>query len=200
MKPKIRKLIKTVEETRMEFGRDLDVPIKMIAMIAVFENPWAGQGYVEDLRPVIRDFGPQMGDILVPPLIEEAGGADKVEAYGKASIVGLNGEIEHASGLIHTLFFGNKLRDAVEGTSYLSFTNLRGTAGCDIQLPMMHLHDAGKRSHYITMQTTIADAPMPDEVLIALGVATSGRPFPRIGDRYKDMEEMKWDPSKREKI
>ena len=50
----------------------------------------------------------------------------KILAYGKAAMVGLNGEIEHASAFIHTLRFGNKFRDAVGGTSYLSFTNTRG--------------------------------------------------------------------------
>ena len=44
-------------------------------------------------------------------------------------VVGLNGEIEHASAFIHALRFGNKFRDAVGGTSYLSFTNTRGPAG-----------------------------------------------------------------------
>ena len=46
--------------------------------------------------------------------------------------VGLNGEIEHASAFIHTLRFGNKFRDAVGGTSYLSFTNTRSPAGSKI--------------------------------------------------------------------
>ena len=59
---------------------------------------------------------------------------DKIQAYGKAAIVGLNGEIEHASAFIHTLRFGNKFRDAVGGTSYLSFTNTRGPAGSKISI------------------------------------------------------------------
>jgi hypothetical protein len=47
----------------------------------------------------------------------------------KLVLLDLNGEIEHASAFIHTLRFGNKFRDAVGGTSYLSFTNTRGPAG-----------------------------------------------------------------------
>ena len=81
----------------------------------------------------------------IEELIKEIGSGDKVLAYGKAAVVGLSGELEHASAFIHTLRFGNKFRDAVGGTSYLSFTNTRGPAGCKISIPMMHKTDAGLR-------------------------------------------------------
>jgi Protein of unknown function (DUF1185). len=110
-------------------------------------NPWNGQGFVEDLKPVILDLAPKLGDILVPELIKEIGSPDKILAYGKAGIVGLNGEIEHASAFIHTLRFGNKFKDAVGGTSYLSFTNTRGPAGSKISIPMMPKTDSGLRPY-----------------------------------------------------
>lgn len=193
----IRKIVKVVEEMRAEMGRPLDSPVQMIAVAAVVANPWAGQGFVENLRPKILEIAPGLGREIVTPLIAEAGGADKVEAYGKAAVVGVNGEIEQASGLIHTLRFGNQLRDAVGGTAYLSFTNKRGAPGCAITIPMMHKVDVGMRSHYITMEFTIGDAPGPDEIVVALGVATGGRALPRIGDRYQDIEEMGYDPETR---
>jgi hypothetical protein len=134
----------------------------MVAAAAVIANPWAGKGFVEDLRPVILEAAPGLADVLVPMLLDELGGAPKLEAYGKAAVVGLDGEIEHASGFIHTLRFGNCFREAVGGTSYLSFTNKRGPAGCSIQIPMMHKTDEGFRSHYLTIEFAIADAPLPD--------------------------------------
>ena len=112
------------------------------------------------------------------------------EAYGKAAVVGTNGEIEHASGLIHTLHFGNHYREAVGAKSYLSFTNTRGPANAPISVPLMDKNDAGKRSHYLTIQFSISDAPAPDELVIVLGGASGGRPHHRIGDRYKDLEEL----------
>ena len=96
-------------------------------------------------------------------------------AYGKAAVVGLKGEIEHASAFIHTLRFGNKFRDAVGGTSYLSFTNSRGPAGCVISIPMMHKKDPGLRPYYLTQEFTIHDAPSDNEIVVAIGVATGGR-------------------------
>jgi len=188
--PVVRKTVKHVETTFIEAGKAAATPVNMVAMAAVIENPWAGLGYVEDLRTNILKYTPELAEVLVPPLLEELGGPDALEAYGKAAIVGVNGEIEHASGFIHTLRFGNRFRDAVGGTAYLSFTNRRAGPGTSIQIPMMHKEDAGLRSHYLTLSFSIEDAPGPDEIVVALGGASSGRAHPRIGNRYLDMEEM----------
>ena len=94
---------------------------------------------------------------------------DTIEAYSKAAVIGLNGEIEHASGIIHTLRFGNHYRDAVNAKSFLSFTKKRGPAGTSIQVPMMNKDDAGFRSHYITLEMHIEDAPAADESIVLLG-------------------------------
>ena len=186
----IRKTVKYTETTFIEGGRQSATPVLMVAAAAVIANPWAGKGFVEDLRPVILEAAPGLAEALVPMLLDELGGAPKLEAYGKAAVVGLAGEIEHASGFIHTLRFGNRFREAVGGTSHLSFTNKRGPAGCSIQIPMMHKTDEGFRSHYLTVEFAIADAPLLDEIVVALAGAASGRAHPRIGNRYLDMEEM----------
>jgi hypothetical protein len=39
----------------------------------------------------------------------------------------------------------------------------------------------------------IPDAPGTDEIVIALGAGSSGRPQHRIGDRYQDLAEMEVD-------
>lgn len=189
-KPIIRKVVKYAETTLIEAGKAAPAPVRMVAIAAVIENPWAGQGYVEDLRSTILEQAPPLAEVLVPPLLDELGGPDALEAYGKAAVVGVNGEIEHASGFIHTLRFGNRFRDAVGGTSYLSFTNRRAGPGTSIQIPMMHKKDEGLRSHYLTVSFTIEDAPGADEIVVALGGAASGRAHPRIGNRYLDMQEM----------
>ena len=76
------------------------------------------------------------------------------------------------------------------GTSYLSFTNTRGPAGCKISIPMMHKTDSGLRPYYLTHEFTIHDAPFDNEIVIAIGGASSGRAHARTGDRYQDMKEM----------
>jgi hypothetical protein len=186
----IRKVVTFVEDTLVEGGKAGDRRVRMVATAAVVRNPWHGQGFVENLRPELLAAAPILGTTLVPIILDQCGGKDGVEAYGKAAVVGTSGEIEHASALIHTLRFGNVFREAVGGKSYLSFTNKRGGAGCSIAVPMMHKLDEGMRSHYLTIEFTVNDAPAPDEIVVVLGASTGGRLHPRIGDRYIDMKEI----------
>ena len=71
--------------------------------------------------------------------------------------------------------------------SYLGFTNTRGSANTQIRIPLMEKHDTGRRSHYLTVQFSIYDAPAENELVAALGAATGGRPHHRIGERYSDL-------------
>lgn len=190
MPAEIRKTQLFVENTLIEGGKVAEQPLKMIAAIAVIKNPWAGQGFVEDLKPGILDCAPGLGELLTDMVLDAAGGGDKVEGYGKSAIVGVNGEVEHASGLIHTLRFGNHFREAVGAKSYLSFCNTRGPANAPLYIPLMDKNDGGRRSHYLTIQTSVADAPGPDEIVIALGASIGGRPHHRIGDRYQDLKDL----------
>lgn len=185
----IRKIVTVKETTFIEAGRATDEPVTMLGVAAVIKNPWHGRGFVEDLQPEIKAHCSALGELIVARLLEEMPG-DEVEAYGKAAIVGADGEIEHASAVIHTLRFGNHYRKAVGAKSYLSFTNKRGGPGSSLQIPMMHKHDEGLRSHYVTLEMHIEDAPRADEIVIALGAADGGRLHPRIGNRYLDLQEL----------
>ena len=186
----IRKTLLQVETTLIEGGKAAAVPLKMIAAVAVVKNPWAGMGFVEDLKPAIHDVAPELGALLTAMILEAAGSGAAVEAYGKAAVVGLDGEVEHASALIHTLRFGNHYRTAVGARSYLAFTNIRGGANTPIMIPLMDKNDEGRRSHYLTMHFAIPDAPAAEEIVVALGASIGGRPHHRIGDRYQDLKDL----------
>ena len=185
--PELRKVVTFDEDIYIEGERASDPPLRMIGVAAVVKNPWFRRGFVEDLSPEIQRMAPYLGKLITDKLIFLAGSGDAIEAYGKACIAGTSCEIEHASALIHTLQFGNFYREAVGAKSYLGFTNTRGPANTQIQIPLMDKHDTGRRSHYLTVQFSIHDAPAADEVVVALGAATSGRPHHRIGDRYSDL-------------
>lgn len=186
----IRKTLLHVETTLIEGGREASKPLKLIAAMAVVKNPWAGRGFVEDLKPEIHAVAPVLGELLTRMIIETAGSGEAVEAYGKSAVVGLGGEIEHASALIHTLRFGNHYRTAVGAKSYLAFCNTRGGANAPIMIPLMDKNDEGRRSHYLTIQCAIPDAPAADEIVVALGASIGGRSHHRIGDRYQDLKEL----------
>ena len=190
MLKELRKIVTFDEDIYSEGGKEADPILRIIGVAAVLSNPWKGQGFVKDLQPEIKRIAPVMGKALTDRLISMVGSGEKIEAYGKAALAGTSCEIEHASAIIHTLQFGNFYREAVGAKSYLGFTNTRGPANTQIQIPLMDKHDTGRRSHYLTVQFSIYDAPDVDEIVCALGAATSGRPHHRIGDRYSDLKAL----------
>jgi hypothetical protein len=162
---KLRKIVTVVEEIRSEGGREVHPPARVAVVAAVIENPWAGQGFVEDLSAGINATASDLGALL---------------AYGKAAIVGLDGEIEHGSGLIHTLQFGDHFRKAANAATLLPAVEKRGPAGVLFDIPLKHITDATIRSHHQTVEVRIADAPHPDEIVVALAAAAQGRPQQRL--------------------
>lgn len=186
----IRKIVTFKEIMLVEGGRSLATPITMTAVAAVIRNPWHGRGFVEDLRPEQLDGCAHLGKLMADQMVREVGDVSKVEVYGKSAAVGCDGEVEHASAVIHNLRFGNPFRKAMHSESFLSFTNKRGGPGTSIQIPMKHLHDTASRAHFVTLEFSIPDAPHNDEILIAIGTATGGRAHPRIGDRHLDALEL----------
>jgi len=186
----LRKTYILSENTLIEGGKPAERPLKLFAAAAILKNPWAGRGFVEDLKPEILAIAPDLGELLTGMMIELAGSGEAIEGYGKAAVVGTDGEVEHASALIHTLRFGNHYRKAVGAKSYLAFTNTRGPANAPVMIPLMHKADEGMRSHYLTIQFAIPDAPAHDEILVALGGSIGGRPHHRIGNRYEDLREL----------
>ena len=190
MLKELRKIVTFDEDIYSEGGKEANPILRIIGVAAVLSNPWKGQGFIEDLQPEIKRIAPVMGKALTDRLISMVGTGEKIEAYGKAALAGTSCEIEHASAIIHTLQFGNFYREAVGAKSYLGFTNTRGPANTQIQIPLMDKHDTGRRSHYLTVQFSIYDAPDVDEIVCALGAATSGRPHHRIGDRYSDLKAL----------
>ncbi len=186
----LRKIVTFDETIFKEGNKKAKIPLRIVGVAAVLSNPWKGKGFIQDLTPEIDRIAPIMGKALTDRLISLIGSGEKIEAYGKAAVAGTSCEIEHASAIIHTLKFGNFYREAVGAKSYLGFTNSRGPANTQINIPLMDKHDTGRRSHYITVQFSIYDAPDVDEIVVALGAATSGRPHHRIGDRYSDLERL----------
>jgi hypothetical protein len=174
----VRKIVTVVEEIRTEGGRAVSPPARVAVVAAVVGNPWAGQGFVEDLGPGIRAHASDLGALLAPAVLEALDAP--AEAYGKAAVVGLDGEVEHGSALIHTLTFGDHFRKAAGATTLLPAVEKRGPAGVVFDIPLKHITDATIRSHHQTVEVRIADAPHPDEIVVALAAAAQGRPQQRL--------------------
>lgn len=176
----IRKLVTIVEETLQEAGKDIKPATRKAAAIAVIHNPFAHE-YTEDLSELM-DMGEELGGLLGNKAREALGiTAEQCESYGKAAIVGLRGELEHGGAILHPKL-GAPFRKALgRGLALIPSVKKRGPAGCTIDVPLNHKDAAFIRSHFDGMTISVEDAPLPDEILVALVVTDSGRPLPRIG-------------------
>ena len=113
---RIRKIITVVDEIHHEMGQQINPPTRKAAAIAVIENPFASQ-YIEDLDILVR-IGEELGAILGKRCIKALGiEPSAVESYGKAALIGENGELEHAA-ILHPRM-GAPLRGEVEGGAAL---------------------------------------------------------------------------------
>ena len=174
---RIRKLVTVVEEIRADGGKEAARPVRKAAAVAVIENPFAGR-YVEDLTPLVQ-VGEELGAVLATRAVEALGGA--VESYGKAAIVGLSGESEHAAAILHPTL-GGPFRAAVGGgKAIIPSAKKLGAAGTAIDVPLHYKDAAFVRSHFDAMEVRVADAPKPDEIVVVLVVTDGGRPHPRVG-------------------
>jgi hypothetical protein len=101
-------------------------------------NPWVGTGPTHDLSDEAARIAPVLARLVTDRLIEALGGADAVETFGKAAIVGSAGEIEHGGALIHTPYFGNVMREFLDGESIICFADTRAEAGEPLVVPLWH--------------------------------------------------------------
>lgn len=176
----IRKLVTITDEIHREMGRLVDPPTRRAAAIAVIENPFAGryQENLSDLMAIGAELGGLLGDRAVAALGIAPGA---VQSYGKAALVGENGELEHAAAILHPRL-GAPLREAVEkGAALVPSSKKRGGPGQTLDIPLGHKDAAYVRSHFDGMEVWVNDAPRADEILVAVAVTDSGRPLPRIG-------------------
>lgn len=173
----VRKRLLNVETVHHEGGPVAAVPLRLAAAAAVVRNPYAGR-YEPDLLPFmaeLRSLGRELADELVGVL-----GKDRVEAYGKAAIVGVNGELEH--GAVWHEAGGWAMRAALgEPKAIVPAAKAVAGAGYRLMVPLHYIHAAYVRSHFNAMEVGVQDGPRPDEIVFALVMADGGRVHSRLG-------------------
>jgi hypothetical protein len=182
---KIRKIVTSVEEVKIEMGQPLEKPIRKAAAIAVIENPFAGK-YVKDLTPLI-DASVELGDMLTKRAVAALGIApNEVESYGKGVIVGENGELEHAAALMHPKL-GTPMRSNIGGGKALIPSAKKvGGIGTALDVPLGFKDAAFVRSHFDAMEVRVSDGPRANEIALAVVVTSGGRPLARVGGLKKE--------------
>ena len=152
-------------------------PVVRVAAMGVFTNPFAGR-FVEDLTPLF-DLGRSVGGRLAKEALATL--ANPAVSYGKAALVGVDGDMEHGGAVIHPKL-GAAMRDAVGGGAALIPSNAKVShAGAPIDIPIGHKDEAWSFDHFDTITTMIADAPRPDEIVLCVAYADGGRLNPRCG-------------------
>jgi hypothetical protein len=181
---RIRKWWLSVEETLLnESGRGDGPPVIKVAVAAVVHNPYAGR-FSEDLSQIV-DPSSELGSLFGERLTEALNGK-AAESYGKAAIVGVNGEYEHGNAFLTTAF-ANPIRKALGGgKAWVPSTGKRGGPGTSIDVPLAYKDALYVRSHYDTLTVTVPDAPAPDEIAVIMAVATRGRLLARLGGLARD--------------
>lgn len=178
----IRKRSLTVETVYHEGGPVADRPLRLAAACAVVRNPYAGR-YEPDLLPFMAELR-ALGTLLAEELIATLG-KDKVQAYSKAAIVGVNGELEH--GAVWHEAGGWAMREALGGPkAIVPSAKAVAHTGYRLMVPLHYIHAAYVRSHYNSFEVGIQDAPRPDEILFALVMADGGRIHSRLGGLRTD--------------
>ena len=181
----IRKILKIVEETRIEMGKTVDPPTRRAAAVVVIKNPFAGR-YEENLDELVN-IGEQLGGLLGKMALEALNVTpERAESYGKAAIVGPMGELEHAAAILHPKL-GTPFREALGGgKAIIPSAKKVGGPGTEIDVPVHYKDAAFVRSHFDAMPIRVQDAPRGDEIVVALVVTDSGRPLSRVGGLKKD--------------
>lgn len=152
-------------------------PVSRIAAIAVFRNPLAGR-FASDLSPLF-EIGAELGEALAKQAVLQLG-APPV-SYGKAAIVGINGDMEHGGAVIHPKL-GAPMRAAAGGGQAVIPSNVKlGPPGTAIDVPLGHKDNPWSFDHFDTMTLSVPDGPGPDEIAMILAYADRGRPIPRCG-------------------
>ena len=184
----VRKWFLLVEDTlALESGPLADgEPLRKIVVAAAIHNPYAGR-FSPNLDEIVEDSA-KLGQEFSRRVLEAAAGR-AIQSYGKACVVGVNGEYEHGNAFL-TAKFADPIRDAIGGgLSWVPSSGKRGTAGVTIDIPLAHKDALYVRSHYDTYSVSFTDTPAPDEVLVAFAVATRGRLHARLGGlRHEDVE------------
>lgn len=183
MEYRVRKWVGYVEEISHDGGHPANETLIKAVAAAVIENPFAGR-YENDLT-ALTEPSAEFGAVLAERAKLLLGGRP-AESYGKGGIAGVDGEQEHVVACVTTPY-GDAMREALGGgAAWVSSATKVGSAGETLDVPLAYKDALYVRSHYDTVSFRIADAPRPDELVVAVALATGGRVHHRVGGLRKE--------------
>ncbi|CAM5493781.1 Amino acid synthesis protein OS=Eoetvoesiella caeni OX=645616 GN=DFR37_102544 PE=4 SV=1 [Eoetvoesiella caeni] len=197
----VRNVLTQVETIYHEFGPQGPRPLIRGAVAAVLKNPYAGR-YEPDILPMmehLNEVGLEMAHKLLAAMQVQA---DDIESYGKGSIVGGAGELEH--GALWHVPGGYAMRELLgwkgdrnsykqgqgsaqkglemgRALSIVPSTKKVGAPGTKLDVPLTHVTASYVRGHFDAIEVYVPGAPAADELVFILAMTTGARIHERVG-------------------
>lgn len=98
----LRQVVLIDQEIHSEGGRRLTTPTRRVAACAVLENPFVGREPADDAAHLeeLVALSVQAGDLLANRALDALAPIEP-RGYGKAALVGTDGDLEHGAAMIH---------------------------------------------------------------------------------------------------
>jgi hypothetical protein len=178
VQPAVRKFVQFEEQVHAESGLPVSPPLTRVVVGAVAPNPLAGAPAQTDLSPLV-ELSETLGEQLTTRALDRIGDPAGIRAYGKAALIGLEGDPEHGAALIHPRL-GMAMRATLRRGKVLIPGNAKiGAAGTPIDVLFGPLDEGWDLDAMDTLTVVVADAPRPDELLLLVGYTTGSRPNAR---------------------
>lgn len=178
-----RTITVAVKQTLAEAGTAVDHPVAQVTAVAVVKNPLAGTALAADLS-ALEALGAEVSGELarraVAALDVVGLSASDVRGYGKAAVVGTDGELEHTAAVLHPRF-GAPVRELIGGgADIIPGTKKVGAPGTSITMPIGNKDDRWVFDDMDSAEIVVPDAPRANEMVIALVLSVGGRPHARV--------------------
>ncbi len=207
----IRRIFTQVEDIRHEFGPPPAEPLIRGAIAVVMTNPYAGR-YEADILPMMKALEPVGVDMAQRLLAAMDVPRERIATYGKGSIVGGAGELEH--GALWHVPGGYAMREllgwkgdrnayragqAEEKTgqpgnalSIVPSTKKVGPPGAALDVPLTNINASYVRGQFDAIEVRVPGAPAADEIVFILAMTTGYRVHDRVGGLRAE-NIAKWD-------
>jgi hypothetical protein len=197
----IRRVFTHVEEICHEYGPPPEQSLLRGAIAVVLTNPYAGR-YEADILPMMKALEPVGVDMAERLLAAMDVPRERIATYGKGSIVGSRGELEH--GALWHVPGGYAMRELLgwkgdraayiagqgSGTakgqpgnalSIVPSTKKVGPPGAALDVPLTNINASYVRGQFDAIEVRVPGAPLADELVFILAMTTGYRVHARVG-------------------
>jgi hypothetical protein len=182
----LMRAITVVEQDILQEARQpITGQCKRVAACALFRNPLAGSAPDTPLDELVT-LSVEIGEILTAKALASSEGQTP-RAYGKAAIVGTEGDMEHGAAMIHVRAGLPIRRGAGGGPALIPGNCKTGAAGAQFDVILGGINDAWDYDAMDTMSLCLPDAPRPDEILMVVAFLFGTRPNARIEGASAEM-------------